>query len=273
MACAIAKVRWCGLLALWALAAPVLAAGCAAPTPSAQLDQVRSQWQEFNAQGQRLVDETGWLHGATLALAGDCTAWQWQAQWSHASGTRHYNGVSSVGAALQTRSQIQRNQLQLTGWLPMASTWALGTRLGWTQLDRDIASVGPVQGYPEHFRYADVAVGARFAVVEPNGTQWAVQAWLGGGPAGTLHLQLPRTDAANLRLGSSQKAQLGLTWERPASVLQGLSWHAGAQLQFERMRAGPSQALTRNGLLVGAAAQPQTRQTSAGLDVGLLYRF
>ncbi len=233
-----------------------------------------SQWQEFNAQGRKLVDESGLLHRVGLRLEGDCTDWQWAAQWAQASGSRDYDGVSSANQPIQTTSRLRTQQLQLEAWLPVDPRWAWGARLGWTQLHRELASVGNVQGYPEQFRYTQAAVGGRYTLADGGGLRWTVSGWLGGGRGGSLHLQLPNADAARLRLGRSQLAQLGVQLEWAEAVARtGWSWRLGWQMQYEQMQAGPGQAITRNGILVGGAAQPKTRQMGMGLDGALRYRF
>ena len=233
-----------------------------------------SRWQEFNAQGRKLVDESGLLYHTGLQLEGDSQGLQWSAQWNHGRGTRDYDGVSSANQPIQTTSRLRSQQVQLQAWAPVIERWAVGARLGWTQLDRDLASVGNVQGYPEQFRTVQAAVGGRYTLADVGGLRWTVSGWLGGGPGGTLHLQLPNTDAARLRLGRSQLAQLGVQLESVEAVDRtGWSWRLGWQMQQEQMQAGPSQAITRNGLLVGGAAQPKTRQTHMGLDGALRYRF
>lgn len=264
--------RYGGLLAAWVCAGS--AWGCGALQPSAHVGVERSQWQEFNAQGRKLVDESGLLRRAGVRLEGDCTGWLWAVEWSQAHGTRDYNGVSSANQPIQTTSRLRSQQVQLKAWMPVDARWALGARLGWAQLNRDLASVGSVRGYPEQFRTSLLALGGRYTLADLGGSRWTVSGWLGGGPGGTLHLQLPNTDAAHLRLGRSQMVQLGVKLESPDAVDRtGWSWRLGWQAQQEQMRAGPSQAITRNGMLVGGAAQPQTRHTSMGLDGALGYRF
>lgn len=275
LASLLAQGRFCGLFALGAASAGAWALDCAAPQPSAVVGVERSRWQEFNSQGRRVVDETGVLHRAGLRLDGDCSALQWAAQWSQARGTRDYDGVSSTNQPLQTHSRLQTTQAQLALWSPWNEDLALGARLDWTQVDRAIASVGRVQGYPERFRYLQAALGARYRLADLGGLQWTVQGWLGGGPGGQLRLSLPGADVARLDLGRSQWAQLELQLQ-PAvlpSPLPGWNWQLRLQWQQEQMHAGTSQAITRNGLLVGGAVQPQTRQTRTGIEAGLQYRF
>ncbi|WP_367849096.1 hypothetical protein [Rhodoferax sp. WC2427] len=270
----LAKGRLCGLFALLTLASLAKAAECGATDLSLLAGVQHSRWQEFDARGRKLVDESGLLHHTGLQLEGDCASLQWAAQWSQGRGTRDYDGVSSANQPIQTTSRLSLQRVQLQAWAPVAERWAVGARLGWTQWDRDLASVGPVQGYPEQFRTIQAAVGVRYILADVGGLRWTLSSWLGGGPGGTLYLQLPNTDAARLRLGHSQMAQLGVQLELPESVHRtGWSWRLGWQMQQEQMRAGPSHAITRNGILVGGAAQPKTRQTSMGLDGALRYRF
>ena len=271
----LAKGRYCGLFVLYGANAAAWAGGCTAPQLSAQIGVVDSRWQEFNAQGQRVVSESGILHSTGLRLQGDCAGLQWAAQWSQARGTRDYDGVSSTGAAIQTHSALRQTQAQLELWAPVADALALGVRLGWTQVDRDLAGVGTVLGYPEQFRYLQAALGARYTVLQAAGVRLGLQAWVGGGPGGRSRLQLPNADAARLTLGSSQLAQLALQLESTAARAgaPGWNWQVRLQLQQEQMRAGPGQAITRNGLVVGGAAQPKTRQSATGLEAGLQYSF
>jgi hypothetical protein len=272
----VAKGRLCGLFTLCSLAVVnVAAADCTVPQLSAQRGVVHSRWQEFNAQGQRLVNESGRLQNLGVRMEATCLGVQWAASASQAQGTRDYDGTSSTGQALQTQSQVRQTQLQLEAWQPLDQTLDLGMRLGWTVVDRDLASVGAVRGYPEQFRYLQAALGLRYSLADVGGVRLGLHAWLGGGPGGTVQVQLPNLDPAQLRLGSSQLAQLGLQLE-PVQALAGMpgwSWRLRLQWQQEQMRAGPGQTITRNGLPVGGAAQPKTRQSATGLDAGLQYRF
>ena len=274
LASLLAQGRFCGLFALLGLASAAQAAECGAADLSLHTGVEHSRWQEFNAQGGQLVDETGLLYRTGLQLEGDCAGLQWAAQWSHARGTRDYDGVSNTNQPIQTTSRLRSQQVQLQAWMPVIERWAVGARVGWTRSDRDLDSVGNVRGYPEQFRSIQAALGGRYTLADLGGLRWTVSGWLGGGPGGTLHLHLPNVDAARLRLGRSQRAELGVQVESSDAVDRtGWSWRLGWQLQQEQMRAGRSQAITRNGLLVGSAAQPKTRQTQMGLDAALRYRF
>lgn len=236
----------------------------------------RSRWQEFDAQGGALVHEQGNLHGGGLLLGWRCAGVDWQAEWVQVGGSRAYRGVSSTGAPIRTASEVQRQTASLTGWLPLSERWSAGARLGARRLDREIAGVGAVQGYPEYFEEWQGAVGARFALLPGSASILTAQTWLGAGPGGRMTLRLPRADPTTLKLGNSRLVELGLTWQgdlAAAAVAPGWQWWLRLLYRQERFDAGPATAVLRNGVIVGGAAQPETHQSTSGLQAGLLYRF
>ncbi|APW39224.1 hypothetical protein RD110_20055 [Rhodoferax koreense] len=263
------------LLLACALAPPALAGSCGSPVLDANVGTERSRWSEFDGAGGRLVKEGGWLKTVTVGAGLECAGWTWQGHVQHAQGNRDYDGRSNNGAPLQTSSDIRRQRLDLQAWRPGSEALAFGAQLNWTMLDRDIAGVGWVKGYPEQFRYLQAAVGARYAVSDIAGMRFGVEAWLGAGPAGHVTVQLPGFDEARLRLGRSQWARLGLSLSSTEAAPQvaGWGWQLRLDLRQENTRAGQPQPLYRHGVLAGGAVQPKFRQTSVGLDAGLRYRF
>jgi hypothetical protein len=239
-------------------------------------DIERSRWQEFDAQGASLVQEQGDLQGGGLVLVGLGLGAEWRAEWLQVSGHRDYQGVSSAGAPIHTTSQVQRQTASLAGWVPLAGHWSAGARLGVRRLDRDIASVGAVRGYPERFEDWQVSAGAGYALLRGPASTLSATAWLGAGPGGRSTLQLPQADPTTLRLGSSRLLELGLTWQgdlAAATGVPGWQWWVQGLYRQERFGAGPATVVLRNGVIVGAAAQPETRQTTGALRAGLLYAF
>jgi hypothetical protein len=62
----LAQGRFCGLFALMGMASVAVAADWSLHT-----GVQHSRWQEFNAQGRKLVDESGFLYHTGLQLEGD----------------------------------------------------------------------------------------------------------------------------------------------------------------------------------------------------------
>lgn len=275
--------RWlrCG-----APAAAVLVALCvAAPTIAAANGQAseaacqplawtvgagaeHSRWQEFDAQGGRLLIEQGTLGRLDLALSSRCAAIDWQLTLALASGRRGYDGRSSSGAPLSTHSAIDRSALAMAAWLPVADGWSMGGQLVYRQLRRNIASAGPVSGYAEVFSDSHALALLRHQSRLGGRLGLTAELGLGAGPPGRLALQLPYADAAVLRLGASRLLQAGLGLRLGATAEPASSWQLQLSYRAERFAAGRPQVLLRHGQVVGGAAQPETRQSALGLQAG-----
>lgn len=255
--------------------AEVRAQDCVAPALGAQAGALRSHWEEFDAQGRSLVRERGTLRGTALSLDLPCGPRTWSAQLGWSRGTRDYDDLSNTGLPLASRSRIAATELALQGLQALDDGWSAGLRLSHRRLRRVIADSGAVLGYPERFAYWQAGLGLRHERALTPALVMSATAWAGGGPGGHLSVQLPRTDPARLKLGRSRFAQLGLQIGSapPPSPTPGWSWQAGWHYLWERLDAGPAQALTRNGIPVGGAAQPRTEQRRQGLDLAVQYRF
>lgn len=258
------------LASLWGTAA---AAPCGALELRALAGAERSQWEEFDAQGKSLVRERGTLEVAGLQALGRCGMVDWSAQWTRSQGQRGYDGLTTAQTPLQTQSQLQAQALTMAAWLPVNEGWAVGTQLGYRQIRRDIASVGHVLGYPERFDYLQAALGVRYQAALGEQVRLSASGWLGGGPGGHVKVDLPRADPVTLPLGSSRLLALNLELDGGASARPGWSWRAGVLYRREQTGAGEAQALTRNGVTVGAALQPRFVQRHLGATAGLAYRF
>lgn len=267
------------------------AAGCAAPEPGAALWLGHSRWDESDAQGRRLLRESGTLAGARLGLALRCEGWHGEADAGWRGGQRDYRGLSSSGAAIRTHSDIQERSLRVSLWRPLlprsggGTELALGLRGEWRRLARDLASVGIVQGYPEQHRHAALALG--LAVQQgirststsnaPAGWRWGAELWLGGGPRGTVEVHLPTADPARLRTGRSAFGEAALSLRSAGFAAQarpaGWAHELRLSLRDERIAAGPSAPLWRHGVLVGSASQPRHRVVDAGLQATVVWRY
>jgi hypothetical protein len=264
---------FCGVALAWA--SPAWAFDCSAPAWGAHTGLVRSQWKETNGQGRLLVRERGTLRSAGLTVDGACARWQWRLALTRSTGERAYDGVSNTNFPIRTTSGLAITDAAAQLWTPALANWSGGLRLNQRRLNRDIAGIGQVQGYPERFSYWQAAVGVRHEIALTPGLIISGEGWLGGGPAGTLALSLPTADPAQLKLGTSRLAEIGLQIGSPALAAgqAGWSWHARVDYQWQAISAGPAKALMRNGIPVGGAAQPATRQQALGMNAGAHYRF
>lgn len=267
---------FCGLfLTAAVLAGPAWSLDCSGLALGAQAGVTRSIWEETSAPGRLLVRERGTLARTAITAEEICSGWQWRLALARTTGDRAYDGVSSANAPIQTQSGLTITDASVQAWTPAVSGWSGGLRAGHRRIDRDIASVGQVRGYPERFSYWQAAAGVRYEWAVSPVLVMAGDGWVGAGPAGKMALRLPNADATELRLGSSRVAEIGLQVGSAAMSPNqaGWSWHARAEYQSQRMAAGPARTLTRNGVPVGGAAQPATRQTAAGVSAGVQYRY
>jgi hypothetical protein len=263
--------RLLALLAAGMLAGGGAQAACEPVAWAWQAGAEHSRWQEHADSGRRLLQERGTL--ATLAgqatLA--CGGLRWEARLGVADGRRGYQGESSGGQPIRTRSQVRRLHWQAAALMPVpgwGAGWQVGAALGQARLWRDIASAGPVLGYPERFDQWQASALLDHQRPLQSGLALQARLALGGGPAGRLLLQLPTADPAHLRLGASAVAQLDVTLLGGGAADAAAGWRIGLLWRQQRTGAGPAAPLWRGTLLVGAAAQPAIRQTDLGLQAG-----
>lgn len=241
----------------------------------AGLGQLASSWQEDDNQQRRLLRESGLLSVLQIGVQADCFGLGWQAGLYQIQGRREYVGSTTAGGTIETGTSIGQTELRLEGRKAMAPHWWLGGRLAYQQVERDLASAGALLGYPERYRYWRAALGTGHRLWQNSDSQLLGDAWIGGGPGGRMLLRLPGDDPATLSLGNSRHVNLGLEWwsQRPPEGTQGWSWHLRLDYGLEQIDAGSVQAITRNGVVVGAALQPRTRISGTGLTANLSYYF
>jgi len=241
----------------------------------AGLGQLASSWQEYDNQQRRLLRESGLLSVLQIGVQAECFGLGWEAGLHHAQGQREYVGNITTGGTIQTSSSIEQTELRVEGRKVIAPQWWLGGRLAYQQIERDLASAGAVLGYPELYRYWRAALGTGYRLWQGTDSRLLGDAWIGGGPGGRMLLRLPGDDPATLSLGSSRHVNIGLEWwsQRPPGGTPGWSWHLRLEHGLEQIEAGSAQAITRNGIVVGAALQPKTRISGTGLSASLSYYF
>lgn len=268
-------LRGPAVLLLSLVAAPAQAqapAGCAANGLAAGVALLRSDWDEFDALGRHLLRERGTLRESALGAAGKCGVWALRARLAQASGSRAYDGVSTVGEPISTTSRLRIDTFHIETTCCQATGWQAGARLGRRLTHRDIASAGPVLGYPERFKATLAEIGVRWQGPETVGHDLALQAWVGTGPRGRVSIDLPHVDPTTLDLGRSRSLAFGAeVGPAPQSTRSRFGWQARLGWAVLETAAGPASALTRNGLVVGGAAQPRTRASEWKLGVSMLF--
>ncbi len=295
------------LLGVAGVAGVAVAAGCDATVdsaePWAQLDAgvEHSRWEELDAQGRRLVRETGTLQVLGLSAGSGsgsggsgsgslshraspaCQPLRWVLRLSHAQGRRDYQGVSSSQVPIQTSSAISRHMAQLLALQALTQAWSVAGRLSYRQTLREIADSGSAlettRGYPERYTDWQAAAAVHYAADMSPSLRWGAEVWLGAGPGGSLRLRLPQADPAWLSLGRSRLVQLGWVVENTEKAAADgdlrSGWSGQLRLDYlvEQFGSGAGAVIRRQGIPVGGAAQPATRQAALSVQAALRYRF
>ncbi|MBC7919362.1 MAG: hypothetical protein H7Y28_16285 [Rhodoferax sp.] len=250
-------------------------AQCQAPVWGIGIGVLHSRWQELDEQGVQLVQERGTLANQTLDMALACETLQWQARLQHSQGTRNYVGQTTTGTSANSTSDLDIYAIQLEAIRPVSDTWAWGGRLRATNIRRNINSTAAAQGYPEQFNYWQALLGARMQRPLSAQTRLVIDAWAGGGPSGSMRLQLPIADEANLTLGATRIVQVSaaIEGELGSGAQTPWSWRIALDVGREDMGQGSNSPLLRNGVPFGATRQPHTVQTTAGWQTSVQYRF
>lgn len=235
---------------------------------------VQSNWQEYGPTGKTLLTERGQLLQQGLGWRGHCADWHLQLQGTRAQGSRLYQGQTNQGMPVSTTSDIQAASLDAQVWYPVAANWSLGGRLFERATERDLKSVGAVQGYVENFHQSAWAVGLQHQLDSQDWGRWQTRVWYGVG-RGHMHVTLPGMDAARLPLGAMRWWAAQLQWSGCRGAEGTSRWGCDVALNYqsERLERGATQPIYRQGLLRARAYQPSTHQQALGLNVGVQYRF
>jgi len=238
-------------------------------------DLQQSIWTESGLLGgSRSLRERGRLPTAGLELRWLEGKWVWSVLAEGVRGERRYEGYTNTGQRLSLDSGVRAGRFQASIEWELLAGWRLGARAQAERVHRVLGSTATVQGYPERFDDLVVSAGLMRSWAGPMGDGWQVEGWIGAGPPGRMWVQLPGADPARLRLGTSRAASTGVQWTSEPFGTRG--GDGGWQLRFRLAHggkiteAGPAHPITRNGLLVGGAAQPRTKQEETRLGVALV---
>lgn len=236
---------------------------------------VLSRWQEHDRSGEALLAERGQLMKTGVGWRASCGRWAFQLDGSRVAGHRLYKGVTNLRQPVQTTSEIRTHELDAQLWHPLGQAWALGGRYLWRTTDRDLKSVGPVQGYMERYNQTALALGLQHTLDLTSHGRLKSRIWMGSGLHGHLQVNLPGMDSAVLPLGRMNYWAAGVHWSGCRTGANEAGWHCEMAMDYqtERSSHGAAQAIYRNGVLRASASQPANRQQSLTFKLGAHYRF
>jgi hypothetical protein len=260
------------LILVLATANPLAAAADCLGLPSslqAAAITASSKWSESNALHE-LVRESGTMSGSELSVGWRCNDWAVNAELAQVNGSRLYEGQTSAGLSAISHSAVRQRQINLDAGLAISEAWQLGARFSRNALWRDIASTESASGYPEHFEWSILSLGAEWQSAMGPG-QLTLAAWVGGGMQSRMTLNLPGRDPALLSLGSLRQIEVVARWATELAP----SWTLAADVRYRRtdIDQGEDAVISRGRQPVGVAHQPRTRMTEHPLMIRIGYVF
>lgn len=229
-----------------------------------------STWQEFDDNGRRLLTENGILNGAELQASQRLGRWGMSLHLVQQQGSRSYLGETSLGQPVATAAAVQARTLDATAAYHFSPALSVALRLEHRRTDRVIASVGAATGYPEQFNWLMGSVGVQGQLYLP-GSRMQGGVWWGQGTHANLQLNLPGRDPSILTLGRLTQSEVQLAWILPLGATANLRVNTGWQDTY--LEQGQTAVVTRSGIPVAVARQPQTRITHRPMGVGLELQF
>jgi hypothetical protein len=230
----------------------------------------QSDWSEFDTSGRKLVHESGKLHGPELSFGLRCADWEFLALASQLDGSRMYDGQTSTGVPIISSSEVRQRKSYLQAGFNLADTWQMGGRLSSNTIWRELASAGGASGYAELYYWTTIALGTQWETGLGR-NRFKLAAWFGRPVMSTMELTLPGRDQATLKLGSMNQAEFAAGWRTPIHP----SWYLEADVQYRRTAIGQGEdaVITRGGMPVAVAHQPQTLLVDVPVAVRIGYDF
>lgn len=268
--------RFCGLFLLCVVTSDAAAdAICNNHEVKGWAGPVHSRWQEVNRAGESLLTERGQLIQAGVGWRANCGPLALQLEGSRAAGHRLYKGETNLRQPAETTSEIRADELGVQLWYPLGQNWAWGGRFLWRTTERDLKSVGSVQGYLERYNQTALGLGLQHTLNMASHGRLQSRVWLGSGLQGKLHVTLPGMDAAVLPLGQMRWWAAGVQWSGCQTGASDAGWECEMAMDYqsERSSHGAAQAIYRNGVLRASASQPAINAQSLTFKLGAHYRF
>jgi len=230
---------------------------------------------EFNRQGDRLVQESGWLPGIDAAVSGGKNPLRGSLRASYYAGDIDYDGQTQSGVAIDSSSDQKIWDISALAAYRLPLLAPLSTSLygggGYRHWRRDIQSVGSISGLDETYRWGRAQAGLNL--------EWrrGANLWiLDGRLTRTLNPQVEvdfqhTFDTANLDLGQRWGWITELAWRHRISA----RLSAGLKAFYERWDFGKSEleTLTANGAAAGSVFQPRIENRNYGFILDLRHHW
>lgn len=229
-----------------------------------------SEWREWLESGKLLLSESGRLPGAVASLAWRCDAWILALEGEYLDGMRDYDGRTQTGVPVLSTSAITEQYTHMQLEYALADEWSVLGRWSDGRVDRNIASVGNTQGYPEQYAWKVVALGLQWKK-RWDAHHLGIALWHGRSTDAAMSLYFPGYDALQFSTGELTQQTLAVQWRMYLDA----AWYVQADFrqQATSMAQSANATLTRNGVPLGTVYQPRVTMVDSPLTFSVGYRF
>jgi hypothetical protein len=232
--------------------------------------------QEVGEQGDSLNQEKGILPSIAAGITKPSPLGNLSAKFSFHSNTVEYNGQTSSGLSVKTRTaeKIFDVALQLERHFQIATKLSgyLYTGLGYHEWERDIYSTVTVSGLLETYQWGYGLVGIKKRLAVTNQFNWLLDYQLVYPIGSRIEVDAHGLfDKKQLHLTGKIGERFSLTWQY--QLYHAMSMSIEPYFEHGQLNRSSTEILTRNGIKVGQIFEPRSETSNYGLVIYLTYSF
>jgi len=232
--------------------------------------------QEVGEKGNSLNHEKGVLPGIAAGMIKTNPLGNLSAKFSFHSNTVEYNGQTSSGLPVNTRTaeKIFAGALQLERHFQIGTKLSayLYTGLGYHEWERDIYSTATVSGLLETYQWGYGLVGIKKRLAVINQSNWLLDYQLVYPMSSRIEIDTHGLfDKKQLHLTGKMGERFSLTWQYP--LYHAMSMSIESYFEHWQWNRSSTEILTRNGIKVGQIFEPRGETSNYGLVIYLTYSF
>jgi hypothetical protein len=213
-----------------------------------------SKLTEYAPGGRILVTEHGSLSGAEARTAISCDRWTAGLVVLSSGGDRDYDGQTSVGTPLTTKSRIDDRAVGASLFWQFNEFLQFGMDVTQQHAARTLVGTNLVAGYPENYDRLVTRIGTRWDVPSNFG-RWTIAGSASVYGEQTMNLQLPGKEATALTFDRPKQ------WELSIQLRKDLGKHLFIDATYRYINTEIGQSnygiVTSSGIPVGVAYQPK----------------
>jgi hypothetical protein len=232
--------------------------------------------QEVGEKGNSLNQEKGVLPGIAARITNTSYLGNLSAKFSFHSNAVEYNGQTSSGLPVNTRTaeKIFDGALQLERQFQIATKLSgyLYTGLGYHEWERDIYSTATVSGLLETYQWGYGLVGIKNRLSVTNQSNWLLDYQFVYPMGSRIEIDAHSLfDKKRLHLTGKIGERFSLTWQY--QLYHAMSMSVEPYFEHWQLNRSTTEVLTHNGIKVGQIFEPLGETSNYGLVIYLTYSF